>query len=85
MKKTKAYHFRGYTIHVPEELFVYIGNKETELLIYKDDRNYALMASVRWLSHRESLQVTVSWHLWFEHCLDDEQQIYVDFDPDYQR
>lgn len=83
MKKTKPYQFRSYTIHVPEELCVYIGNDETEFLVYKDNPTHILISRICWLEHRQSLKFVDGWRTSFEHEIGDCKTFYIDYDPNF--
>ncbi|OLF47329.1 hypothetical protein BU202_08360 [Streptococcus cuniculi] len=76
------YHFRGYIIHVHPALTVFIGNNETEFIIYNDKEDYAVVAILRWIPEHQTLRVINRWRLSFEH--DSQQNVFIHYDPDYR-
>ncbi|HFI0601814.1 TPA: hypothetical protein ACGO9Z_000246 [Streptococcus suis] len=77
----KQYQFKNYTIHTHSDLIVFIGNDETDLIIYSNKTDYALLAWLRWVPESEGVHIINRWKLTFEH--DGQQNIYIHYDPDY--
>ncbi|MGT2800613.1 hypothetical protein [Streptococcus marmotae] len=76
------YHFGKYTVHVHSALSVFIGNDGTELIIYNDKDDYAVVAVFRWVSEKQILRVVNKWRLTFEH--DSQNNVFIHYDPDYR-
>ncbi|WP_156021768.1 hypothetical protein [Streptococcus ruminantium] len=77
----KQYKFRNYTIHTHPDLIVVIGNDETDLILYTNRTDYALLAWLSWHEENESVHIVNRWKLTFEH--DTNHNIYIHYNPDY--
>ncbi|HEL2593830.1 TPA: hypothetical protein TZ702_000621 [Streptococcus suis] len=78
----KQYSFRQYTIHVHPNLNVFIGNDETELVLYSKEPDCTLLTLLRWLPDKNSVRIINRWKLTYEY--DDKNNIYIHYDPDYR-
>ena len=63
----KQYLFRKYAIHVHQSLNVFIGNDETEMVLYSKEPDFTLFALLRWLPDKNSIRIINRWKLTFEY------------------
>lgn len=72
--KTRVYCFRGYKLHIPEQLKVYIGNDETEFLVYLHQKSYQRLAHLSWVEENQSLRVFIPPFVEFEYLVLGEKE-----------
>lgn len=61
-----SYSFRHYTIHIHEEAQVFIGNDETDFLVYSDREEYAAQLLIHFDEATQAIRLINRWNFTFE-------------------